>query len=120
MSHIDSCHARKHLKVGDKTYVYYSLRAAEAEGLDGISRLPKLLVLQLQFHLVDLQLVQQSPGLRLGAGHQGRRRPRPQPFLRPAAERGSVRQQLRRVTHGASPIGWPRSAATPPPGSWRP
>ena len=40
MSHIDSHHTRKHLKVGDKTYVYYSLRAAEAEGLTGISRLP--------------------------------------------------------------------------------
>ena len=40
MPSIDSHHSRKELKVGDKTYVYYSLRAAEAEGLDGISRLP--------------------------------------------------------------------------------
>ena len=40
MPSIDSHHARKELKVGNKTYVYYSLRAAEAEGLTGISRLP--------------------------------------------------------------------------------
>jgi aconitate hydratase len=40
MSQIDSHNTRKQLQVGDKTYVYYSLRAAEAEGLDGISRLP--------------------------------------------------------------------------------
>ena len=40
MPSIDSHHARKELSVGDKTYVYYSLRAAEAEGLKGISRLP--------------------------------------------------------------------------------
>ncbi len=40
MPPIDSHHTRKQLKVGDKTYLYYSLRAAEAEGLTGISRLP--------------------------------------------------------------------------------
>jgi aconitate hydratase len=40
MSQIDSHNTRKQLQVGDKTYVYYSLRAAEAEGLNGISRLP--------------------------------------------------------------------------------
>jgi len=40
MASIDSHHTRKELKVGDKTYVYYSLRAAEAAGLTGISRLP--------------------------------------------------------------------------------
>ncbi len=40
MPSIDSHNARKELKVGKKTYVYYSLRAAEAEGLTGISRLP--------------------------------------------------------------------------------
>ena len=40
MPSIDSHHSRKELKVGNKTYVYYSLRAAEAEGLTGISRLP--------------------------------------------------------------------------------
>src|SRR5688572_354483 len=40
MPSIDSHHCRKELKVGDKTYLYYSLRAAEAEGLKGVSRLP--------------------------------------------------------------------------------
>ena len=40
MPSIDSHHTRKELKVGSKTYHYYSLRAAEAEGLTGISRLP--------------------------------------------------------------------------------
>ena len=40
MPSLDSHHSRKELKVGNKTYVYYSLRAAEAEGLTGISRLP--------------------------------------------------------------------------------
>ena len=40
MPSVDSHHSRKELKVGSKTYVYYSLRAAEAEGLTGISRLP--------------------------------------------------------------------------------
>ncbi len=40
MPSIDSHHSRKELKVGDKTYIYYSLRAAEAQGLKGISNLP--------------------------------------------------------------------------------
>ena len=40
MPSLDSHHSRKELKVGNKAYVYYSLRAAEAEGLTGISRLP--------------------------------------------------------------------------------
>jgi aconitate hydratase len=40
MPSIDSLHTHKDLKVGDKTYQYYSLRAAEAAGLTGVSRLP--------------------------------------------------------------------------------
>jgi aconitate hydratase len=40
MSSIDSLHTRRELAVGGKKYVYYSLRAAEAAGLSGISRLP--------------------------------------------------------------------------------
>jgi aconitate hydratase len=40
MPSIDSLHTRKDLTVGKKTYQYYSLRAAEAAGLTGISRLP--------------------------------------------------------------------------------
>jgi len=40
MASIDSLQTRRELVVGDKTYVYYSLRAAEAAGLSGVSRLP--------------------------------------------------------------------------------
>jgi len=39
-THPNSFKARKTLKLGKKTYVYYSLRAAEKNGLAGISRLP--------------------------------------------------------------------------------
>src|SRR4051794_1938130 len=40
MTSLDSFKCRKTLKVGGKTYVYYSLPAAEKNGLKGISRLP--------------------------------------------------------------------------------
>jgi aconitate hydratase len=40
MASTDSLQTRRELVVGDKTYVYYSLRAAEAAGLSGVSRLP--------------------------------------------------------------------------------
>src|ERR1700716_3221232 len=40
MTSLDSFKSRKTLKVGGKTYVYYSLPAAEKNGLKGISRLP--------------------------------------------------------------------------------
>jgi aconitate hydratase len=40
MPSIDSLQTRKDLKVGSKTYQYYSLPAAEAAGLTGVSRLP--------------------------------------------------------------------------------
>ena len=40
MSSLDSFQSRKTLKVGSRTYVYYSLPAAEKRGLRGISRLP--------------------------------------------------------------------------------
>src|SRR5438105_951354 len=40
MSSLDSFQSRKTLKVGSKSYVYYSLPAAEKRGLKGISRLP--------------------------------------------------------------------------------
>lgn len=40
MTSLDSFKCRKTLKVGAKTYVYYSLPAAEKNGLKGISRLP--------------------------------------------------------------------------------
>jgi aconitate hydratase len=40
MTSLDSFKCRKTLKVGPKTYAYYSLPAAEKHGLAGISRLP--------------------------------------------------------------------------------
>ena len=40
MTSLDSFKCRKTLKVGPKTYAYYSLPAAEKRGLAGISRLP--------------------------------------------------------------------------------
>ena len=40
MASIDSLKTRRELTVGDKTYAYYSLKAAEEAGLAGVSRLP--------------------------------------------------------------------------------
>ena len=40
MTSLDSFKAKKTLKVGSKTYTYYSLKAAEKNGLAGISHLP--------------------------------------------------------------------------------
>jgi aconitate hydratase len=40
MASIDSLKTRRELVVGDKTYAYYSLQAAEEAGLGGVSRLP--------------------------------------------------------------------------------
>jgi aconitate hydratase len=40
MASVDSLKTRRELTVGDKTYAYYSLRAAEEAGLSGVSRLP--------------------------------------------------------------------------------
>ena len=40
MASIDSLNARRTLDAGGKTYHYYSLAAAEAAGLAGVSRLP--------------------------------------------------------------------------------
>src|SRR5215207_8525536 len=40
MTSLDSFKCRKILKVGTKSYVYYSLAAAEKSGLRGIARLP--------------------------------------------------------------------------------
>ena len=37
---LDSFKSRKTLKVGNKNYVYFSLTAAEKNGLNGASRLP--------------------------------------------------------------------------------
>ena len=40
MASVDTLKARRLLTVGDKTYAYYSLPAAEEAGLSGVSRLP--------------------------------------------------------------------------------
>ena len=40
MTSLDSFKSQKTLKVGSKSYVYYSLTAAEKNGLKGISKLP--------------------------------------------------------------------------------
>src|SRR4051794_4838074 len=40
MTSLDSFKSQKTLKVGGKTYLYYSLPAAEKNGLKGISKLP--------------------------------------------------------------------------------
>src|SRR6201982_1393270 len=40
MTSLDSFKCARQLKVGSKTYAYYSLPAAEKNGLKGISRLP--------------------------------------------------------------------------------
>ena len=40
MASVDSLKTRRELAVGDKTYAYYSLPAAEEAGLSGVSRLP--------------------------------------------------------------------------------
>ena len=40
MTSLDSFKSQKTLKVGGKTYVYYSLPAAEKNGLKGIAKLP--------------------------------------------------------------------------------
>ncbi len=48
MQSLDSFKARRMLKVGNKSYVYFSLKAAEKNGLKGISRLPNSLKILLE------------------------------------------------------------------------
>ena len=48
MTSLDSFRCCKPLKVGSKTYAYYSLAAAEKNGLKGISRLPFTLKILLE------------------------------------------------------------------------
>ncbi|HXJ02890.1 MAG TPA: aconitase family protein, partial [Micropepsaceae bacterium] len=48
MASLDSFKARRKLSVGNKTYVYFSLKAAEKNGLAGISRLPNSLKILLE------------------------------------------------------------------------
>ncbi|MEQ8367361.1 MAG: hypothetical protein RIB61_11690, partial [Roseicyclus sp.] len=44
----DSAKTRKTLKVGDKSYAYYSIAAAEAAGLGDFSKLPAALKVVLE------------------------------------------------------------------------
>ena len=69
MPSIDSLNTRRDLKVGDKTYAYYSLPAAEEAGLAGVSRLPVSMKVLLE------NLLRNEDG-RLGQRrrHQGRGR----------------------------------------------
>jgi len=48
MAHIDSFNCRRELKIGDKTYIYYSLKEAEKNGLTGISKLPNSMKILLE------------------------------------------------------------------------
>jgi aconitate hydratase len=62
MASIDSLNTRRELTVGDKTYAYYSLAAAEKAGLSGISRLPASLKVLLE------NLLRNEDGKSVGAG----------------------------------------------------
>jgi len=48
MASLDSFKCRRELTVGDKTYAYFDLKAAEANGLTGISKLPVTLKVLLE------------------------------------------------------------------------
>ncbi|ESQ84717.1 aconitate hydratase [Asticcacaulis sp. AC466] len=48
MSSVDTFKSKAELKVGDKTYTYYDLKAAEANGLEGVSKLPASLKVLLE------------------------------------------------------------------------
>ena len=48
MSSVDSYKSKAELKVGKKTYTYYDLKAAEANGLEGASQLPASLKVLLE------------------------------------------------------------------------
>ena len=48
MPSLDSFKCKKTLKVGNKTYTYFSLPTAEKNGLKGISRLPNSLKILLE------------------------------------------------------------------------
>ncbi|MDV6332133.1 aconitate hydratase AcnA [Asticcacaulis sp. 201] len=48
MSSVDTFKSKAELKVGDKIYTYYDLKAAEANGLDGVSKLPASLKVLLE------------------------------------------------------------------------
>ena len=61
MASLDSLKTRRELTVGDKTYVYYSLPAAEEAGLSGVSRLPASMKVLLE------NLLRNEDGVSVGA-----------------------------------------------------
>ncbi|MBS1116308.1 MAG: hypothetical protein H6Q87_692 [candidate division NC10 bacterium] len=77
--------------------------------LAGLARLPELLVLQLQLHLADLELVEEPLGVRVGPGAGGPCRRGAHARFRTAAQRGGVGRWRRALRHGECP--W---------GAWRP
>jgi aconitate hydratase len=48
MSSVDSFQSKTSLTVGDKTYIYYDLKLAEANGLGPVSKLPASLKVLLE------------------------------------------------------------------------
>ena len=61
MPSLDSFKSRRELQVGSKTYVYYDLKAAEENGLTGVSRLPFSLKVILETSLLtDEEIVAAS------------------------------------------------------------
>ena len=61
MASIDSLKTRRELTVGDKTYIYYSLPAAEEAGLAGLARLPASMKVLLE------NLLRNEDGVTVGA-----------------------------------------------------
>lgn len=52
MASLDSFKSRKKLAVGSKTYEYFSLKAAEKNGLKGVSSLPYSMKIVLEISCV--------------------------------------------------------------------
>src|SRR5687767_10353396 len=64
MPSVDSLNTRRELVVGDKTYAYYSLHAADEAGLSGLSRLPVSMKVLLENLLRNEDLTVQAEDLR--------------------------------------------------------
>ena len=55
MASHDSFKSRKKLTVGSKTYHYFSLKAAEKNGLKGVSALPYSMKVLLETHISQVR-----------------------------------------------------------------
>ena len=86
MTSLDSFKCCKTLKVGSKTYAYYSLPAAEKNGLKGISRLPFSLKVLLENLLRYEDGQAPSPRTTFSASRTGSR-PRPRTATSRSARR---------------------------------